>query len=202
MDLDRLMIEWHEQTFEGYLFETPSSVITAEIRKKAEKRHRKYRLREFAGIALAVVIAAGTIVAISLEHSLMVRAATLILMAANFRALLWVLRWRAEEYKKPYCLPARLSLSQERERIARNIRQTRWQVLYSGIAGCGGLAYLVLSFIFDLTSGDDVLDFLIAFSVPLLLIHFTELLDMRKELPRTLERIDRDIRRLAGDPKI
>jgi fatty acid desaturase len=195
------MIEWHERRFEGYLFETPPGVVTADVRKKDQRRNRKYRLLSFAGIALAVVVAAGAIVAIFLEHLLLVRIATLILMIVIFHELLWILKWRAEEYKKPYWLPAKSSLVEECARTRKKIRQTRWQVLWCAIAGIGGLVYLLLGFVFGVGTGEDVLEFLMAFAVPFLLIHFTELLDMRKDLPRTLEKIERDIKQLDGDPE-
>ena len=197
MDLDRLMIEWHEQKFEGYLFETPPDKIKEDVKKRAQKRHLKHRLVNFSGIALAIFVAAAAAIAIYLEHSLLVRVATFFLMAVNFFELLWMLKQRAEEYKKPFYLPVKSTLIEERERIKKRIRSTRWQLLYTGIAGLGGMIYLVLNFVFGVAASEAILDFLIAFSVPFLIIHFTAMLEAMTDLPLLLEKIERDISALG-----
>jgi small-conductance mechanosensitive channel len=196
MDLDRLMIEWHEQNFEGYLFDTPADKIRADIKEKAQKHHHRYRLVNFSGIALAVIVAAAAAMAIYLEQSLFVRMATLFLMAVNFFELLWVLKRRAEEYKKPFYLPVKRTLIEERERIKKRIRATRWQLIYTGIASLGGLIYIVL----DVSASEVILDFLVGFSVPFLIIHFTAILEAMMDLPRHLEKIERDIGALSEAP--
>jgi hypothetical protein len=196
MDLDRLMIEWHEQEFEGYLFDTPSGKIAADIRKKAKKRQRKYRLINFAGVALAVIIATLAVVAINLEHSILVRAATLVLMAINFFELLWMLKQRADEYKKPGFLPAKDSLILDRESTLKQIRQIKWQILLIGMASLGGLVYLALDIIWNITTGETILNFLIGFSTPILLWHFASLLEARSDLPGQLKNIERELKKL------
>jgi hypothetical protein len=193
MDIERLMIEWQNQKFEGYLFDTPLDVITADVRKRAQKRARKYQLGNFAGIGLAVVIVAAAIIAMYLEHALLVRVATLILMTINFCELLWMLKWRATEYAKPYHLPAKRYLIRERDLMEKKLRQIRWQLPWSGIVGLGGLVFIALAFFIDLTTGEAILDFLIGFSLPLLIIHFTALWEMKSELPILLDRINRKL---------
>jgi hypothetical protein len=128
-----------------------------------------------------------------LEHSLLVRAATLVLMTINFCELLWMLKWRAEENKRPYYLPIKKFLIRDRDLMEKKLRQIRWQLLWSGIAGLGGLAFIALSIFIKFTTGDTILDFLIGFSLPLLIIHFTALREMKAELPILLERINRKI---------
>jgi hypothetical protein len=193
MDFERLKIEWQNRKIEGSLFDKPIDVIIADVRKRAQKRARKYRLIQFAGIGLAVVIAAAAIIAIYWEHSLLVRVSTLILMTINFCELLWMLKWRATEHSKPYDLPIKKSLILDRDLIEKKLRQIRWQYLWSGIAGLGSLAFVALAFIINLTTGEAILDFLICFSAPLLIIHFTALRDMKTELPIMLKRINRGI---------
>jgi hypothetical protein len=194
MDIERLIKEWQNQKLEGSLFDKPIDVITEDVRKRAQKRARKYRLILFAGIGLAVVIAAAAIVTIYWEHSLLFQVATLILMTINFCELLWMLKWRATEHAKPYHLPAKQFLIRERDLMEKKLRQIRWQYPWSGIAGLGGLVFIVLAFLVNLTTGEEILDFLIAFSLPLLIIHFTALRDMKAELTIFLERINREIR--------
>jgi hypothetical protein len=195
MDIERLMIEWQNQKFEGYLFETPIDVIIADVKRMAQKRDRKYWLINFACIGLAVVIAAAAIIAIYLEHALPARVATLILMTINFCELLWILKWRVKEHTKPYDLPIKQFQLMERDRMDKKLRQIRWHLPLSGIAGFGGLAFVFFGIIIDLAAGETILNFLIIFSVPLLIAHFTDLCSMKTNLTISLERTNRGIRR-------
>ena len=199
MDLDRLMIEWNDQRCEGYLFETPPATIMADIQKKCGKNRRRYRLKNYAGILLLAAVIAGTVVAIRAEHSLAAAAITVFVMAAVFCELLFLLKWRAEDQKKPYHLGRRDFLVEERKRVLRRIRLTRWQIVWYSVAVPVAAADLLLGFLGlggllgFLHPGEDVLDFLTGFVTPLLFIHLLTLIVRRKDLPRDLERIDRDL---------
>ena len=194
MDFERLKTEWRNQKLEGSLFDKPLDVITKDVRKKARKRFCKYLLGNFTGIAVAVIIAAVGVMAIYKEHSLSARAASLILMTINFFETYWLLKWRIKEYNKDYQLPVKWFLIVERDSIEKKLRQVRWQLPWSGITSLLGLAFFAQSFFIHFTTGERYLDFLIGFTVPLLMYHFTEMRKMKSELPIVLAMIEREIK--------
>jgi hypothetical protein len=193
MDFERLKTEWQNQKFEGYLFDTPLDVITKDVRKKARKRACKYLLANFIEIAAAVLIAAICVMAVYREHSLPVRAASLILMMINFFEVFWLLKWRITEYNRNFHLPARRFLITERDTMEKKLRQIRWQLPWSGITGLMVLAFLALSISMHWTTGERYLNFLIGFTVGFLIYYFTELRKMKSDLPVVLAMIKRDI---------
>jgi hypothetical protein len=194
MDLEKLKKEWQNRKLEGYLFEKPIDVIIADVKKMVQKRNRKYWLINFAYIGLGVVIAAAAIIAIYLEHALLVRVATLILMTTNFCELLWILKWRVKEHTKPYHLPSKQFDLMERDLMDKKLREIRRHLPLSGIAGFGALIFVVLCIIIDLATGEAILDFLIFFSVPLLIAQFTALCSMKADLSIWLQSINREIK--------
>jgi len=191
MDIDRLMIEWNEQKFEGHLFETPPSEFTAKIEQLSKRRDRRYKLQNYAGIALAVIVAVATVVAIYFEHSLLRRAGTLLTMSAVFYELLWLLKWTAEERGKPRYRPMKTCLMEERETIRKKIMQFRRQLIFYGIAAPVGLVLLFLPL--GTTTTEGPLDFILGFVVALLLIRLFYLISERDELPRQLRLVEREI---------
>jgi hypothetical protein len=194
MDFERLKAEWQNQKLEGYLFDTPLDVITKDVRKRAQKRACQYLLGNFIELGAAVIIATVTVIAIYKEHSLLARAASLILMMINLFEMFWLLEWRIKEYNKNFQLPAKRFLIAERDSIEKKLRQIRWQLPWSGITSLMLLAFVALSIFIPFTTGERCLDLLIVITIPLLMYYFTELWKMKSDLPIVLAKIKREIK--------
>jgi hypothetical protein len=198
MDFEQLKTQWQNQKLEGYLIDTPLDVITQDVRKRARRRANTYLLGNFTGIAGSVFIAAIAVAVIYKEHSLLARAASLILMMINFFEVYWLLKWRIKEYNKNFCVPAKRFLIAERDTIEKKLRQIRWQLPWSGITSLMGLAFGALTIFIHFSTGERYLDFLIGITVPLLMYHFTELWKMKSELPSELAMIKREIKQFEN----
>jgi hypothetical protein len=136
--------------------------------------------------------------AIYKEHSLSARITSLILMIINSFELFWLLQWRIKEYNKNYRLPVKRFLIVERDTVKKKLRQIRWQLPWSGITSLLGLAFAAQSLLVDFITGERYLDFLIGFTVPLLMYHFTEMRKMRSELPIVRATIEREIKQFEN----
>jgi hypothetical protein len=86
------------------------------------------------------------------------------------------------------------SLIRERDLMDRKLIQIRWLLPLSGIASLGVLAFVVLTRIINLTTGDAILDYLIANCVPALVVDSTALYADKKYFSTRLERVNREIR--------
>jgi len=197
MDIDRMMIEWREKKFEGYLFETPPSEFRAKIEELSKKRDRRYKLQNYAGIALAVIAVLATVVAIYFEHLLVTRVMTVIVMIAVFNELLFLLKWTAEERGKPVYRPIRACLMDERKTIRKKIRQFRWQLILYGVAVPGSLVLLFGPL--SIKTTEEPLDTILGFAAGLLGVRLFYLICERDELPRQLKRAEREIEKFEQD---
>ncbi len=193
MDLERLMIEWNEQQFEGYLFETPSHQIAADVRKRSEARRRLYRLRNYAGVILLVVMAAATAIGFFEVHGVSTRIALLIVMPAVSCELLFLLKWRAREYRKPLHVSGKTFLLDEHGGVLRQIRQTKWQLAWYALTIVAGFIYLFWP---TTQEPDDwALSFLSGALLGLIIVHVLALVDRILELRPALIRIQHDLKK-------
>ena len=78
----------------------------------------------------------------------------------------------------------------ERKRLERRIRHTRWEIAWSVAAG----VLCLVSWFLPVLPDEKVFHFFVGFLTPLVIMHFLYLLGVRKELPRTLEKINREMR--------
>jgi len=174
LDLDeQLITEWHNQPFEGYLFETPADQILEDTRKRAEARDRQYRLGNHAHLALLFVVAAATAIGLYEVRAVGGRIALLVVMPAVFCELLLRLKWRAEEHNQRFVIGMKTVVLEERARILTRIRQTRWQVAWYAVTGIAGAVYLLLP---ATPSLGDTLDFISGLLSAVLLAHFVVLI--------------------------
>jgi hypothetical protein len=194
MDFEQLKTKWQNQKFEGYLFDTPLDVITKDVRRKAQKRVRRYLLGNFGEIAGAALIAAIGVMAIYREHSLVARAASLILTTINLLELFRLLQWRIKEHNRNFYLPAKRFLITERDTMERKLRQIRRRLPWCGLTGLLGLAFAALYVSVHFTTGERSLDLLIIITLPLLIYYFTEMWKMKSDLPIALAKIKQEIK--------
>ena len=103
-----------------------------------------------------------------------------------------MLKWRAQEYKKPRYIPGRSFLVEERARVLIQIRQTKWQIAWYAMTSIAGFIYLFWP---TTRMQEDTLDFISGFLLGLLLVHFVALIDRILELRPALNRIEHDLKK-------
>ena len=192
MDLERLRIELKERGFKGYLFDKPVDQIIADVRKRAEADRRRYRLGTYAGLVLLFVVVAAAVIIFYEVHAVAGRIALLVIMPAVFYELLFMLKWWAEEYDERFDLPDRIFLVQERARILRRIRWTKWQIAWYAVMG---IAWFIYLFILPKTPElGDTLYFICGFLLGLVCLHVFALFDRLMGLRPELITVEHDLK--------
>ena len=145
--LDRVIeiLERLIRTLEGeYLSQTSRDQITADTQKGYEARCRRYRLGNYAHLALLFVVAAGAVIGFYEAHPIFHRILLLVVMPAVFFELLLRLKWRAEEHNVRLEAPQKSFDLAECARILRRIRQTKVQLSWYAVTVIGGAVSLFL----------------------------------------------------------
>jgi hypothetical protein len=190
---------WQNRRSEGYLFDTPRSQITADIRRAAQLRQQRYARRSYAEITILTIIILIALAAIALSHSLAARSGIALLAAGFVLQLAPSFRINSMERNKRYDLPQQQSLIEERKRVAARIRHSRRQTTWYLLPTALGLTLLCVA---QGCALDTIAGFVTGVAAASAAFHLYQRRQARKTLIPIMEDIDRELEALRRVPRV
>jgi hypothetical protein len=133
MHFEDYIASWQNQDLEGYLFESPPSVLAAEVRRAAGEIQQRNLRRDTTYIGILTVLIVTAVVALIFERLLLARAGTILLAAGLILELRSFHRLHVLERRRRFDLPRKRYLIEARKRITEQIRQMKRQTsCYAG----------------------------------------------------------------------
>jgi hypothetical protein len=134
MDFEDYIDSWQNQDLQGYLFDSPPSVLAAEVRKREDETRQRNLRRDIAYIGLLAVVMVTAVVALIIERSLLARAGTILLATGLVLEPLSFHRLHVLQRRRRFDLPRKLYLIEARKRITDEIRLMKRQTsCYAGL---------------------------------------------------------------------